>query len=136
MTTGPNAPPDAPGLPEANLQAATGPTAPVMALHSTSATHYSRFDLWLHRLTVLMLVFVCAVVGVLLVILPWRPEWTDNRLLMDYPALRPFVSNGFVRGLCSGLGILDIGIGFWEASPLPRAEAQLSPGLQSNLLEG
>jgi hypothetical protein len=115
VTTGPNAPSDAPGLPKANLQAAAGPTAPVTALQSTSATHYTRFDLWLHRLTVLMLVFVCAVVGVLLVILPWRPEWTDNRLLMDYPALRTFVSNGFVRGLCSGLGILDIGIGFWEA---------------------
>ncbi len=31
------------------------------------------------------------------------------------PGLRAFVSNGFVRGLCSGLGLLDIWIGFWEA---------------------
>ena len=76
---------------------------------------YTGFDLWLHRLVVLMFVFVCAVVGVLLVIFPWRPEWTDNRLLVAYPALREFVSNGFVRGICSGLGILDIWIGFWEA---------------------
>jgi hypothetical protein len=78
-------------------------------------TRYTGLDLWLHRLTVLMLVFVCAVVGVLLVILPWRPEWTDNHLLLAYPGLRSFVSNGFVRGICSGLGILDIWIGFWEA---------------------
>jgi hypothetical protein len=76
---------------------------------------YTGFDLWLHRLTVLMFVFVCAVVGVLLVILPWRPEWTDNRLLLAYPTLRSFVAHGFVRGICSGLGILDIGVGFWEA---------------------
>jgi len=62
-----------------------------------------------------MFVFVCAVVGVLLVILPWRPEWTDNRLLLAYPGLRAFVANGFVRGICSGLGLLDIWIGFWEA---------------------
>jgi hypothetical protein len=72
-------------------------------------------DLWLHRITVLLFVFVCAVVGVLLVILPWRPEWTDNRLLLAYPSLRAIVANGFVRGVCSGLGMLDIWIGFWEA---------------------
>ena len=76
---------------------------------------YTGFDLWLHRVAVLMFVFVCAVVGVLLVILPWRPEWTDNHLLMAYPGLRALVANGFVRGLCSGLGILDIWIGFAEA---------------------
>jgi hypothetical protein len=72
-------------------------------------------ELWLHRITVLTFGLVCAVVGVLLVILPWRPEWTDNHLLMAYPGLRAFVANGFVRGVCSGLGILDIWIGFSEA---------------------
>jgi hypothetical protein len=77
--------------------------------------HYKGFELWLHRITVLMFVFVCAVVGVLLVILPWRPEWTDNHLLMASPGFRAFVSNGFVRGICSGLGVLDIWIGFSEA---------------------
>ena len=76
---------------------------------------YRVLDLWLHRITVLMFVFVCAVVGVLLVILPWRPEWTDNRFLLSSPALRSFVSSGFARGVCSGLGVLDIWIGFWEA---------------------
>jgi hypothetical protein len=77
--------------------------------------HYSGFELWLHRITVLMFVFLCASVGVLLVILPWRPEWTDNHLLMGNPWLRAIVANGFVRGLCTGLGFLDIWIGFWEA---------------------
>jgi len=76
---------------------------------------YSGFDLWLHRLTILLFVFVCAVVGVLLVIVPWRPEWTDNRFLLTYPGLRSLVGSGFVRGLVSGLGLLDIWIGFWEA---------------------
>jgi len=75
----------------------------------------SGVQLWVHRLLVLLLVFVCAAMGVLLLILPWRPEWTDNHLLLGSPGLRTFVSNGFVRGLCSGLGLLDIWIGFWEA---------------------
>jgi hypothetical protein len=78
-------------------------------------SRYVGFELWLHRITVLMFGLVCAIIGVLLVILPWRPEWTDNHLLMAYPGLRAFVANGFVRGVCSGLGILDIWIGFSEA---------------------
>jgi hypothetical protein len=90
--------------------------AALRALPGHTVGHYrSGLDLWLHRTTVLMFVFVCAVVGVLLVILPWRPEWTDNHLLLAYPGLRAFVANGFVRGICSGLGLLDIWIGFWEA---------------------
>jgi hypothetical protein len=92
------------------------PMAVLRTIPGNSAGHHrTGLDLWLHRSTVLMFVFVCAVVGVLLVILPWRPEWTDNRLLLAYPGLRAFVANGFVRGICSGLGLLDIWIGFWEA---------------------
>lgn len=82
---------------------------------SVQEKRYTGFDLWLHRLTMLLFVFVCAVMGVLLVILPWRPEWTDNRLLLIYPGLRAFIANGFVRGICTGLGLMDIVIGFWEA---------------------
>ena len=62
-----------------------------------------------------MFVFVCAVVGVLLVILPWRPEWTDNRLLLGYPGLADLRGQWFCPRTCSGLGVLDIWIGFWEA---------------------
>jgi len=58
---------------------------------------------------------MCATLGVLLIILPWTPKWTDNPLLLSVPQLRPFVANGFVRGLCSGLGVLDLWLGFWEA---------------------
>ncbi len=75
----------------------------------------TQLNLWRHRILTLLFIFFCATVGVLLVILPWRPEWTDNHFLLGSPGLRAFVSNGFVRGLCSGLGLLDIWIGFWEA---------------------
>jgi hypothetical protein len=90
-------------------------TAVEMAPRHPEGRRYVGFELWLHRITVLTFGLVCAVVGVLLVILPWRPEWTDNYLLMASPGLRTFVANGFVRGICSGLGILDIWIGFSEA---------------------
>jgi hypothetical protein len=75
----------------------------------------SGLQLWLHRTSVFLFVLISAVAGVLLVILPWTPEWTDNYLLLSFPWLRTFISTGFFRGLCSGLGLLDIWIGFWEA---------------------
>ncbi len=74
-----------------------------------------QLQLWLHRTSVFLFVLISAVAGVLLVILPWTPEWTDNYLLLTFPWLRTVVSTGFFRGLCSGLGLLDIWIGFWEA---------------------
>jgi hypothetical protein len=72
-------------------------------------------QLWMHRASVFLFVLISAVAGVLLIILPWTPEWTDNYLLLSYPSLRTLVSSGFFRGICTGLGLLDIWIGFWEA---------------------
>jgi len=92
-----------------------GASATAVQIPQPPENRYAGFELWLHRATVLMFGLVCAVVGVLLVILPWRPEWTDNHLLMASPGLRAFVANGFVRGIVSGLGLLDIWIGFSEA---------------------
>ncbi|MGA7291335.1 MAG: hypothetical protein WBW53_21265 [Terriglobales bacterium] len=71
--------------------------------------------LWLRRIGVLLFVFLCATLGVMLVILPWRPEWSDNPLLLAYPAVRDLVASGFVRGMTTGLGVLNVWIGFWEA---------------------
>jgi len=82
---------------------------------AVAASAQSGVQLWLHRTSVFLFVLISAVAGVLLVILPWTPEWTDNYLLLSFPWLRTLVSGGFFRGLCSGLGLLDIWIGFWEA---------------------
>ena len=71
--------------------------------------------LWLRRVGVLLFVFLCATLGVMLMIVPWRPEWSDNPLLLPYPALRELVGSGFMRGLVTGLGLLNVWIGFWEA---------------------
>ena len=76
---------------------------------------FSGGRLWLHRMAVLLFVFFCAILGVILIIFPWRDEWTSNSLLIGHPGLQEFMASGFVRGLCSGLGLLDIWIGFREA---------------------
>jgi hypothetical protein len=70
---------------------------------------------WLRRIGVLLFVFLCATLGVMLMILPWRPEWSDNPLLLPYPTLRAIVASGFARGVSTGLGVLNVWIGFWEA---------------------
>jgi hypothetical protein len=100
----------------ANLSASeTARRASTLERESPEARTETRVEVWLRRLVVLLFVFICASVGVFLVILPWRPEWTHNRLLLSYPGLRQFMVSGFVRGVVSGLGMLDIWIGFWEA---------------------
>jgi hypothetical protein len=80
-----------------------------------ASQRHTGLQLLLHRTSVFLFVLISAVAGVLLVILPWTPEWTDNYLLLSYPWLRTLISTGFFRGLCTGLGLLDIWIGFWEA---------------------
>jgi hypothetical protein len=75
----------------------------------------SGLQLWMHRISVFLFVLISAVAGVLLIVLPWTPGWTDNYLLLQFPGLRAVVASGFFRGICSGLGLLDIWIGFWEA---------------------
>ena len=111
-----------PKLPVESSSAPAQPSAPhetiARVLDQKAAVAHSAqtgMQLWLHRTSVFLFVLISAVAGVLLVILPWTPEWTDNYLLLSYPSLRTLISTGFFRGLCSGLGLLDIWIGFWEA---------------------
>jgi len=90
---------------------------------SVSRPAPSAARLWLRRIGVLLFVFLCATIGVMLMILPWRPEWSDNPLLLPYPTLRAVVASGFVRGLSTGLGALNVWIGFWEAIQYREGDA-------------
>jgi hypothetical protein len=113
-----------PNLPVANGPA-TAPDAPPAPPDSTTAVmeaeakqkapRVSNLQRWIYRSSVFFFVLLSATAGVLLVILPWTPEWTDNYLLLSFPWLRTFFASGFFRGVCNGLGLLDIWIGFWEA---------------------
>jgi hypothetical protein len=101
-----------------------GSTPAEVAPISPAAARPSSWVLWLWRIRALLFVTVCATFGVLLVILPWTPKWTDNPLLLMHPDLRSFVSSGFFRGLASGLGVLDLWLGFWEAIHYHEAPKQ------------
>lgn len=71
--------------------------------------------LWMRRLSLFILVAFCIELGMLLVVLPWTRLWSDNNLILNYPALRSFLQQNFVRGAVSGVGLVDIYLGIWEA---------------------
>jgi hypothetical protein len=47
-------------------------------------------------------------VGLLLIVLPWSGFWDRNYFLAEWPRLRPFVTNNFVRGAVTGLGVVNL----------------------------
>ncbi len=74
-----------------------------------------RRNLWVKRLWLIVFVLFCLEVGIILTVLPWTRIWTENSLLLGHPQLREFVMKNFVRGLVSGLGLVDIWMGIAEA---------------------
>jgi hypothetical protein len=81
----------------------------------SSYQQVSRLTIWVHRLSLVVLVVFCIELGMLLAILPWTRVWTENTLLVSYPALGAFMHNNFARGAITGLGLVDMWIGVWEA---------------------
>jgi hypothetical protein len=47
-------------------------------------------------------------VGLLLVVLPWSSFWDRNYFALAWPAMRAFLSNNFVRGAITGLGVVNL----------------------------
>jgi hypothetical protein len=78
-------------------------------------TKVSRSTIWLHRLSLVIFVIFCIELGMLLAVLPWTRIWTDNSLLAAHPAWRALVQDNFVRGIVTGIGLVDVWIGIWEA---------------------
>ena len=70
---------------------------------------------WLQRLSLLVLVLFCFYIGGLLTVLPWSPRyWDQNGWLLAHPAVHTVLLRGWVRGLVSGVGLIDIWIGVSE----------------------
>jgi hypothetical protein len=79
------------------------------------------------KLSVIFYIILCLEIGTILTVLPWWPQdmwglsdWGNNFFLL-YAAqktgiykLQTVVASGWVRGAVSGVGLLNIGIAFWE----------------------
>jgi hypothetical protein len=77
------------------------------------------------QLTVIFYIILCLEVGIVLTLLPWLhpfglSDWGDNYFLLyaaqktGLQGLQHAVSSGWVRGAVTGLGLLNLGIAFWE----------------------
>jgi hypothetical protein len=92
------------------------PSEAAPAQEAPEAVVSSAAPIWLQRLSLLVLVLFCVYLGVLVAILPWWTRvWDHNLFIQSHPALAAVLHLGAVRGLVSGLGLLDIWIGISEA---------------------
>jgi hypothetical protein len=70
---------------------------------------------WLQRLSLIVLVLFCFYIGALLTVLPWMPRYFDsNGWMLAHPAVAAFLGRSWVRGILSGIGLIDIWIGVSE----------------------
>ena len=54
-------------------------------------------------------------VGLLLIVMPWWPAfWEHNYFAFAWPPLRTLLTNNFVRGAVSGLGVVNLASGLGE----------------------
>jgi hypothetical protein len=68
----------------------------------------------MNRLLGVAFILFCFEIGLFLIFVPWSTLWETNVLLTYSFALRNFVLNNFVRGAVSGLGVIDVLLGFFE----------------------
>ena len=74
-----------------------------------------RQRLWVGRFWLVIFVLFCLEVGIILTVLPWTRLWAENSLLRGHRQIHDLLQHNFVRGLISGLGLVDIWMGIAEA---------------------
>jgi hypothetical protein len=56
--------------------------------------------------------------------MPWWPAlWDNNYFVGRLPALEPILTNNFVRGAITGLGLVNLAAGFSEMATVFAARA-------------
>ncbi len=82
----------------------------------------SRIPLWLRRVELYLYVVIRIYIGVIVLVLPWyAPLWADNELINHFPRVATFLMYGAVRGMISGLGLLNLWIAVMEAVHFRRS---------------
>ena len=66
-------------------------------------------------------VIVSLLVGFFLVMVPWSALWDANYLFQPYPQVRALLLSGYMRGMVSGLGLVNIVLALDEAHQHLRA---------------
>ena len=72
-----------------------------------------------------IIIVLCFELGALLFYLPWSEFWEQNYFLFHFPSLMPIALHPSVRGLVSGIGVLDIVVAIGLLKP--RSETASVP---------
>ena len=62
----------------------------------------------------LVLIIFCLEVGFVLIVVPWSAFWDRNYFAQLVPPVQAFITNNFVRGAVSGLGLINLLFGLAE----------------------
>jgi hypothetical protein len=73
------------------------------------------------RLQTALHVYAFAALGVFLVAVPWSPVWDSATAAFLPTVAGPWLRSGFVRGLVSGLGALNLAAAWSEALAFLRS---------------
>ena len=65
-------------------------------------------------------VYLYSVLGLVLLAVPWTPLWNQATLMLMPSGLGSFARSGWVRGVVSGLGALDLWVATQDAGLLWR----------------
>jgi hypothetical protein len=100
--------------PESALDASSGPEPAHPAdAHGHGAQRIPR---WLERSELFLRVLLRMYIGLAVTVAPWWPVfWDQNPLFVQFPTLSIYAANGAVRGVVSGLGLLNLWIAFRDA---------------------
>lgn len=75
-----------------------------------------RIPHWLVRTELYLRVLLRMYIGLAICYAPWSQLfWDQNPIFVQYPTLAIYAANGAVRGLISGLGLLNIWIAVQDA---------------------
>jgi hypothetical protein len=75
-----------------------------------------RIPRWLERAELFLRVLLRMYIGLAVCYAPWsRLFWDQNPIFLQFPTLSIYAANGSVRGLISGLGLLNLWIAFSDA---------------------
>jgi hypothetical protein len=75
-----------------------------------------RIPRWLERSELFLRVILRMYIGLAVCYAPWsRLFWDQNPIFLQFPTLSIYAANGAVRGLVSGLGLLNLWIAFHDA---------------------
>lgn len=75
-------------------------------------------------------------VGLLLVLVPWSGFWEHNYFADNLPTVRAAIGNNFVRGGVSGLGIVNLCVGFMDLAALVSMRRVESASRSTVIIDG